>query len=126
MRELEQILDAKLKTEKLKRVELQQKGDSEEDVEVSICEPELGPLHFESDEEPEQLDHMNDSKYPEDLMSKASSETKRSCIFKINDLCMIASLEENRQSFKAVKNMKEYLPKDERFEAEYDKETGKE
>lgn len=66
---------------------------------------------------------MNDSKQPEDLMTEASNETERSCIFKINDLCMIAGLEEDRNSFKDVKNMKEYLPEDESFEAEYDKET---
>lgn len=45
-RELEQVI------QKLKRVELQQKEDVEEDVEVSICEPERGPLVFESDEQP--------------------------------------------------------------------------
>lgn len=96
LRELEQIIDVKLKTENLKRVELQQKKDVEEDVEVSICEPKYGPLLFESDEEPEELNHMNDSKQPEDLMNEASNETRISCIFKINYLCMIASLEEDR------------------------------
>jgi len=126
LRELEQMIDVKLKTEKLERVELQQKGDAEEDVEVSICELELGPLLFESDEETEELDHMNDSKQLEDLMTEASNETERSFIFKINDLCMIAGLEEDRQSFKVVKNVEENLPEDEIFEAEYDKETGKE
>lgn len=59
-------------------------------------------------------------------MTEASNETERSCIFKINDLCMVVDLEEDRQSFKAVKNVEENLPKDESFEAEYDKESGKE
>ena len=38
-------------------------------------------------------------------MTEESSETKRSCIFKTNDLCMIAGLEEDRQSFKSVKDV---------------------
>ena len=59
-------------------------------------------------------------------MTEASNETVRTCDFKTNNLCMVAGLEENRQSFKAVKNMKEYLPENESFEAEFDKETGKE
>ena len=58
IRELEQVLDARQRMEKLETVELQQK----EDVEVSICYPESGPLLFESDEELEELNHMNDSK----------------------------------------------------------------
>jgi len=120
--ELEQILNAKLETEKFERVELQQKGD----VEVLVCEPERGPLLFESDEEPAELDHMNDSEQPEDLMTEASNETVRSCDFKTDNLCTVVGLEENRQCFKTVKNMKEYLPENESFEAEYDKETKKE
>ena len=44
LRELEQILDVKLETEKFERVELQKKGNAEEDVKVSICEPKCGPL----------------------------------------------------------------------------------
>lgn len=51
-----------MKIEKLERVELLQKEDAEEDVEVSICDPERGPLLFESDEGTEELDHMNNSK----------------------------------------------------------------
>jgi len=120
IRELEQII------EQLERVELQQKEDVEEDVELSICEPECGPLLFESDEELEELNHMNDSEELEDLITEASNETRRSCIFKTNDLFTIAGLEEDRQSFKVVKNIKEYLPEDESFEVEYDKETEKE
>lgn len=67
LRELEQVMDARQRIEKLKRVELQQ----DEDVEVSLCYPENGPLLFESDEELEELNHMNDSKQPEDLMTEA-------------------------------------------------------
>ena len=71
LRELEQVIDAKQRIEKLERVELQQNEDAEEDVEVSICYPESGPLLFESDEELEELNHMYDSKQPEDLMTEA-------------------------------------------------------
>lgn len=91
IRELEQVLDARQRIEKLETVELQQK----EDVEVSLCYPESGPLLFESDEELEELNHMNDSKQPKDLMSEASNKTVRSCDFKTNDLCVIAGLEEH-------------------------------
>jgi len=59
-------------------------------------------------------------------MTKASNETTMTCDFKTNNLCMVAGLKENRQSFKTSKNMKEYLLENENFEAEYDKETGKE
>jgi len=69
---------------------------------------------------------MNDSEQLEDSMAKESNETIRSCGFKADNLCMVAGLEEYRQSFKDVKNMKEYLPENESFEAEYDKETRKE
>jgi len=85
-----------LEIEKFERVELQQKGDVEEDVDVLICEPERGPLLFENDEEPVELDHMNDLEQPEDLMTAASNETIRSCDFKTDNLCMVAALEENR------------------------------
>ena len=70
--ELEQAIDAKQRIDKIERVELQQKEDAEEDVEVLICEPKRGPLLFEIDEEPEELNHMNDSKQPEDLMTEAA------------------------------------------------------
>ena len=69
---------------------------------------------------------MNDSKQPEDLMTEASNKTIRSCDFKTNDLCMIAGFEEDKQYFKAVKYVKEYLQEDESFEVEYEKEAGKE
>jgi len=69
---------------------------------------------------------VNNSKQPEHLMTEASNETKRSCIFRINDFCMISGLEEDRQSLKSIKNVDENLPEGESFEAEYDKETGKE
>ena len=65
IRELEHVIDAKQRIEELERIELQQK----EDVEVLICYPESGPLLFESDEELEELNHMNDSKQLEDLMT---------------------------------------------------------
>lgn len=39
---------------------------------------------------------------------------------------MVASLEQDRQYFKVVKNMEEYLPEDESFEARYENETGEE
>jgi len=39
---------------------------------------------------------------------------------------VVVGLEEDKQSFKAVKNMEEYLPKDESFEVEYDNETREE
>lgn len=122
IRELEQVIDAKQRIEELERIELQQK----EDVEVLICYPESGPLHFESDEEIEEFNHMNDSKQLEDLMIEASNKTGRTCDFKTNDLCMIAGLEEDKQSFKTVKEVEEYLPKNKSFEAEYDKEAWKE
>ena len=123
LRELEQVIDARQRIEKLETVELQQKEDAEEDVEVSICYPESGPLLFESDEELEELNHMNDSKQLEDLMTEASNKTVRSCDFKTNDLCVIAGLEEDRQCFEVVKDVKEYLPEDESFEAEAGKES---
>lgn len=71
LRELEQVIDAKQRKEKLKRIELYQK----EYVDVSIYELESQPLLFESDEELEELNHMNDQKQPEDLMTQESSET---------------------------------------------------
>lgn len=69
---------------------------------------------------------MTDSQQQEDLMNKASNETIRTCDFKIDNLCMVAHLEENRQFFKAIKNMKEYLRENKSFDAEYDKDIGKE
>ena len=58
-------------------------------------------------------------------MTEVLNKTVRYYDFKTNFLCMIAGLEEDRQSFKTVKDVKEYLPEDESFEAEYDKEAGK-
>jgi len=78
-----------------------------------VCEPEHRPLVFESNEEIEELNHINDLEQLEDLMVEASNETIRSCVFKTNNLCMVVGLEEDKQSFKAVKNMEEYLPEDE-------------
>lgn len=97
LRKLEQVINSLQKREKLETVELQQNEDVEEDVEVSICYPESGPLLFESDEELEELNHMNDSKQPEDWMTEASKNTVRSCDFKTNDLCVIAGLEEEEE-----------------------------
>ena len=37
---------------------------------------------------------------------------------------MVAGLEEDRLSFKVVKNIAEYLPEDESFEADYDNHIG--
>ena len=91
-----------------------------------VCEPEHAPLLFESNEETEESNHINDSEQPQDLMVEASNETLRSCVFKTNNLCMAAGLEEYGQSFKALKNMEEYLPEYEIFEVEYDNETGEE
>jgi len=61
-----------------------------------VCEPEHGPLIFESNEETKELNHMNDSEQLEDLMTEASNETIRSCGFKTNNLCMVAGLGEDR------------------------------
>lgn len=115
-----------METEKLERVELQQKENVGEGVEVLVCETKQGPLLFESDQETEELNHMNDSKQSEDLMTEASNETVRSCVFKTDNLCMVAGLEEDTQSFKVVKNIELYLLDDESFEAEYDNKTGEE
>jgi len=64
--------------------------------EVVVCEPEHGPLLDKSGEDTEKmsigdiLNHMEDSKQQEDLMTEASSETKRSYDFKSDNLCVNA------------------------------------
>ena len=61
-----------------------------------VCEPEHSPLLFQSNEDTEEkstkdlLNHMKDSEKQEDLMAEASSETARSYVFKIDNLCMFA------------------------------------
>lgn len=96
MRDLEKILHAKLEKKKYERVELQKKGYAEEHVEVLICEPECGPLLFESDKETTELGHMNDLEKTKDLMIEASNESIRTYDFKTDNVCMVAGLEENR------------------------------
>lgn len=81
-RKPKQIIDVKLETEKLERVEIHQKENAREGVEVLVCEREHGPLLFESNKQTEELNHMNDSEQPEELMTEASNETLRSCVFK--------------------------------------------
>jgi len=107
LRELEQVIDARQRVEKPETVELQQNEDAKEDVEVLLCYPESGPLLFESDEELEELNHVNDSKQPEDLVTEASNKTVRSCNFKTNKLCVIAGLEEEEEHL--LKDVKEDL-----------------
>ena len=60
-----------------------------------ICEPAYGPLLFESSDVTEEkstkeLNQMKDSEQQGDMMTKASSETTRSYVFKTNYLCVIA------------------------------------
>ena len=63
---------------------------------VLECEAEQGQIFDENDEDVEKrsigdlLDHMEDSEQQEDLMTEASSETKRSYDFKSDNLCINA------------------------------------
>jgi len=97
-----------LRNEKLKEFEFKQRLMTEE--KVHFCESEQGSfvvddvdkILFES-----LMNYVESSKQNEDLMTKTSNEDREPCIFKTDNLCMIAGLADNGKSFEVVTRMKE-------------------
>jgi hypothetical protein len=110
---LKHRLSAQLRNEKLREVEFKKRLKTER--EVHFCEPEQGSILGEGDGEDVEerhveslMDCVESSEQHEDLMmSEASNETIGSYVFQTDNLCMIAGLVDNGQSFEVVTEMKE-------------------
>jgi hypothetical protein len=101
-------MNARLRNEKLREFEFKQRLMTE--GKVHFCELEQGSFVVDDvDKIPIEslMNYVESSKQHEDLMTKTSNEAREPCVFKTDNLCMIAGLVDNGKSFEVVTRMKE-------------------